>query len=536
MPDDPLVVFAAIGVIAILILLVACTNVSSLLVAAAVGRRHEIAVRLSLGASRARLLRQLLTESALLASAGGMAGLLLYWWITTFLASHAAPLGVEIAPDLLTVAFTMTFAVGTGLLFGVSPALHATRVGLATAIRDSGAGATSRSRLQRAFVIAQIVLSQPLLVMLAILLAAALPDGNPLPSSVRDQVVLAGFRPLTRTGGTNQRQPVVADLIPRLSQQPDVAGVVPEASGFLVRNVAIPRRRRSVDTEKGDVVRVHVEGAAPGYFDLLHVPIVLGRDISLADTIGTEYAIVVGSDLARTIWGDANPIGQKIASTDWRSGARDSLGMIVVGVFDASRPTTRGSETRVYTAHGQQWRKDALLIRTRGPARTAIPSLRTFIREAAPSLPITRVETLADVNDRDRRQNLQLMAAVAAGGALALLVASIGLYGVVSLAVGQRRREIGIRIALGGRPSRVAGMFFASGVRLSALALLIGLPITIAALRIALSEGIIIAPGFSIPLIGSGIAVVLLVVASAASWFPARRAATVDPSLALRVE
>jgi hypothetical protein len=430
----------------------------------------------------------------------------------------------------------MMFAIGTGVLFGVSPALHATRVGVATAIRDSGAGATSRSRLQRSFVVAQIVLSQPLLVLLALLLAAALPDGKPMPISVRDHVALAGFRPLTRTGSANQRQAVVADLIPSLSQQPEVTGVEPEASAFAVRNIVLPRGVRAGDATKGHVIRVHVEGAAPGYFEILEVPIVLGRDISLADTAGAAYAIVIGSDLARAIWGDANPIGNKLASTDWRAGARDSITMVVVGVFDASHPTTRGSEERVYTANGKQWRKDALLIRTRGPARGTIPSLRTGIRAAASSLPITRIETLADITDRDRRQNLQLMAAVAAAGALALLVASIGLYGVVSLAVGQRRREIGIRIALGGRPSRVAGMFFASGVRLSALALLIGLPISTAAVRVALSEGIIIAPTFNVPLIGLSIAVLVLIVASAASWFPARRAATVDPSLALRVE
>jgi predicted permease len=531
--DESFIVFTAIGVIALLILLVACTNVSSLLVAAAVGRRHEIAIRLSLGASRARLVRQLLTESALLAIAGGAAGLLLYWWFTKLIGSQV---NVEIAPDFATVAFTLAFALGTGVLFGLSPALHATRDGVAGALRDSGTGATRRSRLQRSFVIAQIVFSQPLLVLLAVLLWATVGEQDPAPSAVSENVVSARFRFPARLENPSQSRQAVDSLVPRLTLLPGVLAVVPDASAFAIRNITPVDGTNARDHAPADPVRVNVEGTPPGYFALLDVPIVLGRDVSLADSIGNDLRIVIGSDLARRLWGDANPIGRKLASVDFEDGARDSIAMLVVGVFDANKPTTRGRGMRVFTANGKQWRSYSLLIRTRGRAQAFIPQLRNALQAAAPALPVSRLETLATVSARDRRVAMQVIGAAAGAGGLALLLASLGLYGVISLAVSQRKREIGIRIAVGAMPSRVVRMFLASGVRLSAVALLLGLPVSLVALRVALSQGIVLAPDMNLWLVGSAIAAVLLVVASAATWLPARRAAQVDPATALRVE
>jgi predicted permease len=532
-PDDPLIVFSAIGLIALLILLVACTNVSSLLVAAAVGRRHEIAVRLSLGASRGRLLRQLLTESALLAVAGGAAGLLMYWTITRILAVHLT--SVDLAPDLLTVAFTFVFALGTGLIFGVSPALHATRAGVATALRDSGAGVTRRSRLQQTFVVSQIALSQPLLVILAMLLAATVREGEFFPDErVASRVITARFRVAFNTVDVSERRGEMEAITQRIRMQPGVVDVVPEPRAFAVRNITLLPTDGGGGPRAAEAVRVFVEGATPGYFRLLDVPIVLGRDIALADTAGDSYPIVIGSDLARSMWGSANPVGRRIISVDWRGDARDSIAMDVIGVFDAEIATSRGVGVRVYTAHGKVWREDALLVRTAGPAQGLIPSTRALIRAQAPDLPIVSLQTLAEVGRQSQRDAMKMAGAGAAAGLVALLLASIGLYAVVSLAVGQRRREIGIRIALGGRPARVARMFFASGLQLSAIGLLIGLPLSVIGLRVVVTQ--LIAPNINLPLIGVGIAAVVLGVASAATWFPARKAATIDPSLALRAE
>ena len=530
---DGVVAIAMLGSIALLILLVACSNVSSLMVAAAVGRRQEIAVRLSLGASRGRLVRQLVTESSLLALTGGAAGLLLYWWFVMAVANRDPALQqIDLTPDLGTLAFMMAFALGTGILFGLSPALHATRTGVAGALRDSGSGATHRSRLQRVFVAAQIVFSQPLLVLLALMLSAAWLDSNPLPRSVSEHVVRIGFTPVTVGGVPGQRREAVDSLIPRISAHPEVVGVVPEAAAFAVREIpASAPRDTAVPTS------VHLEGAVPGYLALLGVPIVLGRDVSLADTAQRDVAAVVGSDLARALWGEANPIGRTISSPARRGTRQDSISLTVVGVYDAARPTTRGnSVARVYTAHGKSWRRDVLLVRTRSSAEPFIPELRRLIRAEAPTLPVTSLETLAHVDADARRTSLQIAAALGGAGTLALLLASIGLYGVVALAVRQRTREIGIRIAIGAPPARVARMFLAYGMRVSVVALVLGLPLTLVGLRVMVAEGLLLTPPINFWLVGLGIAAILLLVAGVATWLPARRAALVDPARTLRVE
>ena len=529
--DGRILAFAFFWIIALLILLVACTNVGSLLVASAVSRRHEIAVRLSLGASRARLIRQLLTESTLLALAGGAGGLLLYWWLSTIL---ARAINVDPVPDFLTVAFTVAFAIGTGLLFGLSPALHATRGDVAGALRDSAAGAARRSKPQRVFVIAQIALSQPLLVLLATMMAAISADVTEIASATSERVVSARFRPPTRITAGEERRESVDSLAPRLAQRTGVVGVVHEATAFTTRNVRVPGA--AIGTPGGDPVGVHLEGTEPGYFSLLGVPIVLGRAPILADSADAAYPIVIGSDLARTLWGSANPIGQRLSSTPWAAGGPDTLGMTVVGVYDAKYTTSRGAGVRVYTANGRKWRRDVLLIRTQGPALAMLPELRQIIRDEAPTLPLTELETLAQVNTQERRVARNVALLTSGGVALALLLASLGLYGVVSLAVGQRLREIGIRIAVGGRPSRVARMFFESGVKLGAIGLMFGLPLSLVALKLLLSGGALIMPKFSVWPIGLQISALMLAVAAAASWLPARQAVRVDPAKTLRTE
>jgi putative ABC transport system permease protein len=190
----------------------------------------------------------------------------------------------------------------------------------------------------------------------------------------------------------------------------------------------------------------------------------------------------------------------------------------------------------MYTARGKQWRHDRVLVRTRGPAAPFEPELQRFVHARAPSLPVTSVMTLAQSDERDYRDMLQQTGLAGAGGVLAMLLASLGLYGIVSLAVRQRTREIGIRIALGAQPMQVARMFLASGVRVSVAALALGLPLSVVALEIGLNQGIVIAPEVNPYLIGIAIALLLLAVAAAATWIPARRAARVEPATTLRVE
>jgi putative ABC transport system permease protein len=541
--NEMILAVTLIMTIGALILLVAWTNVSSLMVAAAVGRRHEIAVRLSLGATRARLLRQLVTESTVLALAGGAAGLTLAWWFLAYKAKTEIH-EVDIVPDVGTCVFVLVIALACGVLFGLSPALHATRGGVANAMRDSGKSGTSRSRLQRAFVVAQIVLSQPLLVLLGTMLSLVVAEYRPLSPEMSSRVISVGLRPLAHAA-PGQRDEAVDSLVPGIASRPEVLSAVPDVSAFAIRGiVAGDRNGRAARADSAPTV-VHLEAAAPGWFALVDVPIMLGRDVALADSAAANRPVVIGSDLARKLWGNENPIGRTLASPIILPG-QDSISMTVVGVYDATRRmpgmTWNGgtartdAPARIFTARDKQWRHDRILVRTRGPAARFLPELERFIRAKAPSLPVTGMRTLAQADEQVYRDTVQMAALAGAGGALALLLASLGLYGVVSLSVQQRTREIGIRIAVGALPMQVARMFLASGVRVSGLALILGLPLSVAALHVALLQGLVIAPGVNPYVIGSGIAMLLLAVAAAATWLPARRAAMVDPATTLRQE
>jgi predicted permease len=536
--------FAAAAGVGLLILLVGWMNVSSLMVAAAVARRHEIAVRLSMGASRGRILRQLVTESTVLAVGGGLLGLLFAWWTLSYAWADA---GLDATPDAATFAFTLLFAVATGILFGLSPALHATRGQLADAMRDSKAGSAGRARLQRVFVGAQIMLSQPLLVLLGVMISLVIYVFEPHAPTMSGNVIKVEFQPLQRTGGPGQRREAVDSLVPRIAQRPEVRSVMHEALPFEARNVhaVIPSEARDLQVRDSALILTQLVGAPPGWFALVDIPILLGRDVSWKDTASAERAVVIGSNLARKLWGDANPIGRRLLSPARRGTEQDSIALTVVGVYDASHRLTdaawegeHGDSTpHLITAHGKRWRENEVLVRTHGPAEAFLPDLQRYVREQSPSLAVIGMQTLAQIDAAEYSQSLQVSAMFAAGGMVALLLASLGLYGVVSLAVQQRTREIGIRIAVGGRPRAVARMFLASGVKVGAMGLMLGLPLSMAALKFAKAQGAIDdAPGVNVGVIGGVITLLLLVVAAAAAWLPARRAARVDPASTLRVD
>jgi predicted permease len=521
--EDLVLIFGLIGLGGILLLLIGWMNVSSLMVAAAVGRRHEIAVRLSLGASRRRVLRQLITESTLLSLVGGTLGLAIAWAGSIYFRSKIS--SVDVTLDIATFLFAFGLAIVTGVLFGLSPALHATRGAVAAAMRDSGSGTTSQSRLQRTFVAAQIALSQPLLVVLGATLAAAIAEYKPFSPELRRHLVSVDVRPFS----------AVADTLPQfLMQHPDVIGAAPYPGSIDAGWIA---------PAAGPRARVELQGDAPGWLALAGIPILAGRDVALADTTGAKaIPVVIGSDFAKAVWGDASPIGTTIGAPELSSMEDAEMTMTVVGVYDATQrmPGASGDEQakaaifRAFTARGQHWRRDRVLVRTRPAGQPMIDDLRQLIRSRAPSLPISRIITYEQIDAGNYQEAMAVSFLMGGCGIFALLLSSLGLYGVVSLAVQQRTREIGIRIAVGANPGRVTQMFLKSGVKVCAFALLIGLPLSMVALRVGESEGLVIGLGINVWVIGAGIAIMLVGVAAGATWVPARRASRVDPAVTLR--
>jgi hypothetical protein len=270
-----------------------------------------------------------------------------------------------------------------------------------------------------------------------------------------------------------------------------------------------------------------------------------GRDVAFADTTGTKaIPVVIGSDFARAIWGDASPLGRTIGPPELRNMKDAEMTMTVVGVFDATQrmpgatPNVPGETPtfRAFTARDKHWSRSRVLVRTRPAGQPVIDDLRQLVRARAPSLPISRIMTYEQIDADQYAESVAVSLLMGGCGVFALLLSSLGLYGVVSLAVQQRTREIGIRIAVGANPTRVTQMFLRSGVKVCAFALLAGLPLSMVALRLGMNEGLDIGPGINVWAIGAGIAVLLVGVAAGATWVPARRASRVDPALTLRAD
>jgi predicted permease len=529
-------IIALNGTGGLLLLLVVCTNVSALLVGAAVARRREIAIRLSLGASRSRVIQQLLTETSLLALGGGALGLTLYWWVVKLAVWYLGDGDLAIGPDFGTVAFTAVIALGTGVIFGLSPALHATRLDVSNALKSTGGGSSSRSRLQRGFIVAQIILTQPLLVGLAMLVGMVVSEARGrTQSSLKERVVQVQFGLYGGAGAVGERIARVGDVMERVAALPGVDQVIPQASTLDVGDWRVHTAYRGSGPRAQEAVRARLDVAPPGYLAFQNIPMVLGRDLVAADTSAREMAVVIESNLARGFWGTDDPVGKRLEMTSRLHSDAHWAG-VVVGVFDTTATPLRGTG-RVYTASRAGWRKDAYLVKTRGPGTAMIPAIRQLSRTEVPDIPISGegIATLEQLDRIARKGVMQIGAAVTAGGIVTLLLASIGLYGVVALAVRQRHREIGVRVALGALPRQVIGMFFLSGVRLSVLGMVLGLPLSAGAYYYLAGEYPLAIP-LNMPIISAGIAVAVVAVAALASWIPSRRAAVVDPLVAIRTE
>ena len=537
LPEDPQAVFVTIAfsVLGVLVLLVACTNVSALVVGAGMARGQEIAVRLSLGAARSRLVRQLLTESCVLAVAGGVAGLALYRAFA-FIAQKSV-VGIDISPDFATAAFTMAVALTTGILFGLSPALHATKTGVAEVLKSGGSagGASARTRLQSGFIVAQIAVTQPLLIGVAVMLSLVVRQNQRgVEEAVTSRVVQIEFDVRKIAPATRAR---LHAAMRDLETVPGIERVLSDADGRELLDFAV-----AADSRAGLVretpIQVHLEEASPGYFTLLGIPVVRGRDLVASDTATRDRAVLISTDVAHELWGNADPIGRRFMQTN--HGKALDRAAVVVGVYDASRGTTQGPGRRVFAIDNSGWRDFAYLARTTGPARPYVRTIRERLRKTIPDLPVESIETLQDRYATEQRAIMQVGAGIGTAGALVLLLASIGLYGVIALAVTQRRREIGIRIALGAKPVEVVALLFRQGLWLSGLGLAIGLPLSVLGLA-AIGQVMVLtgdngALPFSPAGIGAIIAAVVIVVAAIATWLPARRAAIVDPMIALRAE
>ena len=530
---------AALTVVVMLVLAIACANVANLLLAQAAGRQREMAVRRALGATRGQLLRQVLTESVLLALAGGLLGVGFSVWATGALSSLSLPapipLDIGVGLDWRTLAYTFALSVGSGVLFGLAPAAAAARPGLANAIKgaDTLGGPGSRWSLRNVLIVSQIAMSLVLLCGTGLFLRS-LQNAAAIDIGFRSRgVLMMSVDPRLHGYSAERTARLLTELRQRAAVLPGVISaactdVVPLSMGNRSDGFRVEGRR---DATTGPSVDLYM--ATSGYFDTLGITRIAGRDFGNEDAAGPKVAIV-NEAFARRWFPDENPLGRRV------SGA--GVTYEIIGVVKNIKSRTLGEDVRpvLFRSLAQSIGRDpsflgyAVLVRTAGNARAVASLLRREIRSLDPTMAIFNAQTMEE-HIRSALFLPRLAGTLfAVFGGAGLLLAAVGLYGVMSYSISRRTREIGIRMALGSPAGAVRGLVVRQGMRLTVAGAVPGLAVAWAAAKVSARALYGVGP-HDVP---TFIAVPLFLAAIAflACWIPARRAEGMDPLTALRHE
>jgi putative ABC transport system permease protein len=523
------------------VLLIACANVANLLLARSTGRQKEIALRSALGASRWRVVRQLLTESLLLSVIGGGLGLTLSLWLTKLFISISppdAPRFDEIKPDARVFLFTIALTFITGLVFGLAPALQASRVDLTGGLKEGGrgSGGVHNKRLRSAMMVAEVALSFMLLVGAGLLIKSFMKLREVSPGFTPESVLTMRLSiPSARYPKGEPRVQALRQTIERLKAMPGVqsAGAVlslPLGGDNLSVGRSYIREGRPATPEESANARYLV--ATPGYFQTLQIALVAGRTFTDEDVEKSTKVVIVNETMARKLWPGESPIGKRI--TIWRD--EDFLREIVGVVGDTKGSLDEEPQAQMYTPYAQEsgWTGMSLVVRTNGDPLNAVAAARNEIRAVDKGIPIYNVKTMNDVLSTSVAPQRTSMLLLSSFAGVALLLAMIGIYGVTAYYVTQRTQEIGIRIALGAQVGDVMKLVLRNGMALALIGVAIGLAGAFAITRVMATLLFGVRPTdvatFAI------VAFCLLVTALLASYLPARRATKVDPLTALRYE
>ncbi|MGH9775657.1 MAG: ABC transporter permease [Candidatus Acidiferrales bacterium] len=523
-----------------LLLLIACANLAGILLAKGAARQKEMAVRLALGASRIRLVRQLLAENLLLALPGGASGLLASVWAKEWLAGYYTAGGeghlgfIYLSLDVLVIVFSIAISVATGVIFGLVPAVAASRQELNSALKESGAARGRRSGLPGMLVVGQVALSLGLLVSAGLLMQSA--------SRIRAganfdprHVALMRLRPRLVNYSPEKAQVFVKEVVRRLEALPGVESVsLSRGQGGVweLADAAPVRLPGQTFARPEDVPQIDFQEVAPRLFETLRIPLIQGRDFNDGDHPGSPRVAIVNETLARRFWGNDSPLERILIFND--------RPYQVIGVAkDAQFRSALDPPTPfVYLPF---WQNDIapqvdarFCVRVSGDAAGMIPLLHREVQAADPVVPIAEEMPLTAQVEGHYESVLLTRSVLVVSSMLALFLSAIGLYGVLAFAVSQRTREIGIRIALGAQARDVLRMILGQGLRLTTAGTALGL-----AGGLALSHALahfLYGVSSSDPLTFAGVALLITAVAILSSFIPARRATKVDPMVALRYE
>jgi predicted permease len=533
-----LILMAVVG----LLLFICCANVANLMLARASVRQREIAVRIALGAGRRRLVRQLITESALLALAGGAAGLLLAVWATSSLValmSHASsPISLSAHPDARVLAFTALVSFFTAILFGLVPAMRTTEPTV-SGLKESGrilGGTRPQSRLGKALVVSQVALSLVLLVGAGLLVRSLRNLRDFYPGFNAQHVLLVSMNPSLVRYKEEQVVRLYQRLMAEIKAFPGVRSASFSDFSPLAQRLSFTMPTVEGYTPRpGETTPVMLNIIGPEYFKALETPVLLGREFTQADAAGAVKVGIINQAMARHFFGDANPIGRRFSIPGYRA---DSSWLEIVGVIqDAKYQNLRDqAPPQAYIPFLQSPESGYVTIEVRAstePSNLAA-GVRRIIQRADSRLPVFDVKTLTEQVDESLVEDRLVASFSSLFGVLALLLAAVGLYGVMAHAVSRRSNEIGVRMALGAQPRQILEMVLRETLWLVSLGVAIGIPIAMGASRLIRSE--LYGLRATDPLTILMMTALMLFVAGLAGYLPARRATKVDPMAALRYE
>ncbi|PYU92405.1 MAG: hypothetical protein DMG08_12860 [Acidobacteria bacterium] len=533
---------ALLTTVASLVLLIVCANVANLLVARASVRQREIGIRLALGAGRARLVRQLLTESVLLSGLGMASGLVVAFWTMGFLSQFRTPMGLhdlDFNLDLRILAFALTISLLTCIAFGLAPAVQASRADPRSALQHFGSGfrcSMSSSRLRKSLVVCQVAASVILLISAGLLLRTLRNLHNIDPGFKTENVLILPVDLTSLRHGYDERQGMALyrGVLERIRGLPGVRSVAWAGDAPLTRiHIAesfVPAEQAA--TGKKDWGEIECNVVTPSYFEVLGIPLLRGRGFSNQDQETAPGVVIVNQTMARRYWPGADPVGKRI-----RVKGRTREIFEVIGVATDAKYRTLSEESKPYayfSLYQRYYSASTLHVKIAGDPEAMLPLVRREIEAANRDVMVSDARPLAEQIAASLAQQRVAATLLGIPGFLALMLATVGLYGVMAFFVARRTQEIGIRLALGARRKDILSLTFKEGMNLVLIGLGIGLPLALVSSRFLASWIHGVGPTDAATYIG--VSLLFIGAGSLAIYVPARRASKVDPMAALRCE
>ena len=514
-----------LSAIVVLLLLIVCANVANLLLSRAAARYKEVSVRLSMGASRRRLVRQLLTESLLLSGTGGALGIAFAYWLKPLL-----PFGQNTQIDGQVLAFVAGISVVTGLVFGLFPALRATQVDLAGAMKEqSRSVAASRSWLSKALLVTQVAISVVLLIGAGLFLRTLQNLRSVDVGFSAGNILMFRINPALNRYSPERITQLYGRIETELESLPGVQAVAFTRLAFLSGGASITGIFRQGAKTDQDAKDMYLMNVSPGFLDTMKIPVLRGRNFNERDAGNPTASVMINETAAQKFFPNEDPIGQRVGGSPEESAQSEIIGIVRDSKYESVRAA---APPTIYMSIRPGTRALTVMVRTAGEPAAMTETVRTAMQRVDPDVPMTGITTQSEQVEARFAQERLFALAYSLFGALALILACVGLFGLMSYSVSRRTNEIGIRMALGAQRAGVVGLVVRESMVLVAIGVSLGLAGALAGGRFVASVLFGLTPTDTWTFAAS-IAVTLLV-SAAAGYVPARRAARVDPMVALR--